>query len=476
MGKDVKISGHVGSNSVGGQFSGDSEVLAKCLGKVALVALAAYAGTMSIKYFYEKSCKKAGLNTKNNPHNNELGPRNPTREDGSTSIGPTIGDVHESADGDNSLPEQIPHPWKGYKRTPVKARPEDAPAPKENRLLDVYIRAGRIVFLFAPTDVGKTTLAVQLAYEMAFEKDSKIFPNSVIRHPKKVIYYDEEYQGESFQKEGYRNMFEINDGRFLYTQGAHDGIDDMLEAIYNDANQKEYEGHDIVMFIDNIKAVCKGTYSGKGSNGEGRFINSLKSIKNYLEDKKGIRLTVVVIAHTTSDAADEKRYKTITEKNLQGTNDQSDFANELIALGDTRIGPEYKRVKALKNKELPKDGKVWVVKRVDGTTFECVGYELESDTIDKKIAPALLSKYTSGNTVYKQLDSASPDSEEGNGTKASYSREKIELTEEQLVRCREVYEDAISSGKGKTAALKETAGEVLGDEGKYKTVERRLGL
>lgn len=370
----------------------------------------------------------------------------------------------------------IDRPWKGYKRAPVKARPEDAPAPREARLLDVYIRAGRVVFLFAPTDVGKTTLAVQLASEMAFGEDSKIFPNSVIRHPKKLIYYDEEYQGESFQKEGYRDVFESNDGRFLYTQGAHDGIDDMLDAIYYDANQKEHEGHDIVMFIDNIKAVCKGTYSGKGTNGEGRFIKSLKSIKNYLEDKKGIRLTVVVIAHTTKAAADEKKYKPITVTILQGTNDQSDFANELIALGDTLIGPEYKRVKVLKNKALPKDDKVWVVKRIDATTFEYVAYELESDTIDKKIAATLLAKYTSGNLGDAQLDSALPDCKKESESKASYSREKIEFAEEQLVRCREVYEEAVASGKGKTSALKIAAYEVLGDEGKYKTIERRLGL
>lgn len=370
----------------------------------------------------------------------------------------------------------IDRPWKGYKRTPVKGRPEDAPAPKEGRLLDVYIRAGRVVFLFAPTDVGKTTLAVQLASEMAFREESKIFPNSVIRHPKKVIYYDEEYEGESFQKEGYREVFESNDGRFLYTQGAHDGIDDMLDAIYYDANQKEYEGHDIVMFIDNIKAVCKGTYSGKGTNGEGRFIKSLKSIKNYLEDKKGIRLTVVVIAHTTKEAADEKRYKTLTEQNLQGTNDQSDFANELIALGDTLIGPEYKRVKALKNKKLPKDGKVWVVKRIDETTFEYVAYELESDTIDKKIAATLLAKYTSGNMGNAQPDSASTEGEDSDDEPKSWSREKIELTDEQLARCREVYDEAISSGNSKAAALKEAAEKVLGDASKYKTVKRRLSL
>ena len=133
-------------------------------------------------------------------------------------------------------------------------------------------------------------------------------------------------------------------------------------------------------------------------------------------------------------------------------------------------------MKALKNKKLPKDGKVWVVKRIDETTFEYVAYELESDTIDKKIAATLLAKYTSGNMGNVQPDSASTEGEDSDDEPKSWSREKIEFTEEMLARCREVYDEAIRSGKGKTAALREAAGEVLGDAGKYKTIERRLGL
>ena len=78
--------------------------------------------------------------------------------------------------------------------------------------------------------------------------------------------------------------------------------------------------------------------------------------------------------------------------------------------------------------------------------------------------------------VSTQPDSASTEGEDSDDESKSWSREKIELTDELLARCREVYDEAINSGKGKTAALKEAAGKVLGDEGKYKTVERRLSL
>ena len=57
-----------------------------------------------------------------------------------------------------------------------------------------------------------------------------------------------------------------------------------------------------------------------------------------------------------------------------------------------------------------------------------------------------------------------------------YSREKIELTTEQVEQCVEIYQKARNQGLPKVEARKKAAKEILGDESKYATVERRMLL
>ena len=340
---------------------------------------------------------------------------------------------------------KIDRPWKGYKRPPKLQKPENIDPPVDEQLIGLQLCAGKTIFLFAPTDMGKTTLAIQLACEMMYEKESNIFPGSIIRKPKKLIYYDEEYEGESFQKDEYIEQFtEKNDGSFMLCTGSHGGIDEMLDGIYEDVNLKEHEGQDVVIFVDNIAAVCSGTYGRRTPNGEGYFMQSLKSLKNYLKDVKGIRLTIVLIAHTNKDMADEsKKYKPLTNANLQGTSQQVIFANQIIAMGATRISPDHMRIKADKNKKAKKDGCVWVVERTDSITFKFVGYELEEDTISVAGATVLRMEYMA-NDCDDQQNSIEPNitKKPQQGAKCMMSKEEydfiVKLREEERMSFKQI--------------------------------------
>lgn len=358
--------------------------------------------------------------------------------------------------------------------TPDNVRDALTRAPRSRQLFGEFLYERDKAYWGARTGVGKTTLAFQCATDLAMGKHSEAFGNTNAPIPQLVYYFDFEVgTSDMLGKQG-GLLQQCPSGSIVYkdyvgkfTAGDVEYIGTLLAII---AKSLWENGRDTTIFIDNITALC-----GESDNCKKALRDGIdKLVENALQII-GINVTFVCVSHIT----DGDDFMPLKKENLRGNKTQITWATSVLLFGKTRTGGRY--IKQLENRKgyNPDEDRV-VTTRLEGkdegtSHWVAEGWDYECNVIALK--PKQNKTETAAPTHNSpQLDSASPDSEEENGTKASYSREKIELTEEQLVRCREVYEDAISSGKGKTAALKETAGEVLGDEGKYKTVERRLGL
>lgn len=232
------------------------------------------------------------------------------------------------------------------------------------------IYEGCCFILYAPTDAGKTTLALQIANELAYNKESDLIPQWPIGQGRRILYFDEEYNAEHFSpelKEFYKSKSE--DRVVFYNRSG--SVESILDRLYS---QVVKGGVPTVAFIDNIGAVCKGNNIAQ----EKRLMEGVWKIIRYVNDvvQPSIPLTVVLIGHTNA-AKYADRFKHCAEGNLQGASEQVNYATALIELACTRK-PGYYRLAFPKNKVLAKSGQVHIIRRHDALNFKYV-CEMEED-------------------------------------------------------------------------------------------------
>lgn len=346
--------------------------------------------------------------------------------------------------------------------------------PQSRKLFGEYLYERDKAYWGARAGIGKSTLAFQCATDLARGNRSEAFDNANTPIPQLVYFFDFETgpsvmmgkQGRLFRQcppgsifyKDYVGQFEAGDIKYI---GA------LLVII---AKLIWEHRRNTTIFLDNITALC-----GESDNCRKVLRNGIDKLVINARQKLGMNVTFVCLAHITE--GDD--YMLLKKENLRGNSTQITWATSVLLFGKTRNGGRY--IKQLKNRQGDNpDEDLVVTTRLEGkkegaSHWVAEDLDYECNVIALKPKP---NKTDSSAPVpnSSQLDSASLGSEEENNTKTSYSREKIELTEEQLYSCRDVYEKAISSGKGKKAALEEAAEVVLQGKISYKTLERRLEL
>lgn len=238
------------------------------------------------------------------------------------------------------------------------------------------IYEGFCFILFAPTDVGKTTLALQIANELGYNKTSNLMPGWEIGQGRRIMYFDEEYGLENFPVE-LKEFYQSKGEERVEFYNKSGGVERLLDRLYA---QVKKGGKPTVAFIDNIGAACGGNNLAK----EKRLLEGVWKIINYLRDKEqpSIPLTVVLIGHTNA-AKFADRFKHSSEGNLQGASEQANYATGMIELASTRRAG-YFRLAFPKNKAVPKSDGVDIIHRVDVLNFEHTCQMDEDMALDKK--------------------------------------------------------------------------------------------
>lgn len=259
-------------------------------------------------------------------------------------------------------------------------------------LWGLAIYEGKNYNLFAPTNVGKTTLALQILNELAYADTSSLIPGMEIGKGRRLMFFDEEYNLDNFSEE-YKNFYKEKSkehgGSRIEFYGKTGNVEIFLDRLYN---LLKNDKRSTVVFIDNISALC-----GQSAQKQSRLLNGVKKIEDYLRDcmQPSRVVTTIFIGHTNLQNYTD-RYKPITERDMQGSSELGNMITGSIAMGYTRLGPGYYRLSFPKNKAMQATDKVHVIRRADAINFEHICEMNEEDTIVKNASLPENANNTSG--------------------------------------------------------------------------------
>lgn len=449
MGK-IDARGKVSLSELSGQMKGDTKDICKGLGVLTALGLAAYGAYKGINFIYEKACKEAGLNTKDNPHNNERGPRySKTSSSGITKNIPTTPPVLVECDDEDDEEEEEKQPeWelllrgRADEEDAASVSMEDVENAADPEVLQELIYQG-INLIVANEKVGKTIFCMHLATALAKGVRTEVLPQRGIVVKQKVFYYEFENTLPVIKKHFFKRIEEVvNKGDLVLIPQPFDG-EEMLEEIAKKVANLHRTCKHLTFVIDCIYDM--------EVNETNELQQGLKRIYRNAMDDYGCYVTILLVQHLNDGD------KVKGSKNLKRS------ASSIISLTPDESNDNLVNIS-------------WKGRCVTKGSTMCIrkgpreGYErdlhYEPFEMDPKLVP--------------QLDSALPSTQPLDETcvpeRRDYSREKIELTTQQVEQCVEIYQKARIQGLSKVEARKKAAREILGDESKYATVERRMLL
>jgi archaellum biogenesis ATPase FlaH len=256
------------------------------------------------------------------------------------------------------------------------------PIPK--MLFGEFWYEGEICILFADTNLGKSSLAVQIANSIT--KGKSITPFGLEAEAQKVLYFDFELSDRQFisryseQKFGsYTNIYEFDEKLLRVEVNPDGGVADnfaeyeksliaSIEAAIEETGTK-------VLIIDNITYLKNDNEKAKDALPLMKALKSLKTKHN---------LSIQVLAHTP------KIYlsKPITKNDLAGSKMLINFCDSAFSMGKSQLGSEYRYLIQVKQRN---SGQVYdsdnvcygrISKPDNFLMFDFEGYGAESEHID----------------------------------------------------------------------------------------------
>ena len=234
-------------------------------------------------------------------------------------------------------------------RTASQVLADAAKHPIPNMLFGEFIFEGELTTLYAPTNRGKSFLALHIAHLIASGKSLDGLENEA--EPQKVIYFDlelsdlqfwarysEEYK-DSKGKRAYRNPFPMHQnlciGNFSATACPRgvDPVEWYFKCIEKFA--KKYDSK--VIFIDNISWLT--------NKGLEKMEDAKKLVERLLRLVKQNKYTIIILAHTpkVNDNAP------ITMRDLAGSAGLGNFCDAAFIINESwSQGKPYKYLKQVK--------------------------------------------------------------------------------------------------------------------------------
>ncbi|MEO7212403.1 AAA family ATPase [Mucilaginibacter sp.] len=201
---------------------------------------------------------------------------------------------------------------------------------------------GELCILFADTNAGKSTLAVQLGD--AISRGEAVGDLAVQQQPGPVLYFDFELSAAQFAKrytspDGelyrfppnfYRVIINPNGGNERKFASYHDYLINSLENIIVSTGSR-------TVIIDNITALRSSTESTAAAV---QLMRSLNTIKNRWG------LSLLVLAHTPK----RNPARPISRNDLQGSKMLMNFADSAFAIGESHATPGLRYLKQVKQR------------------------------------------------------------------------------------------------------------------------------
>jgi len=223
---------------------------------------------------------------------------------------------------------------------------KEIPTPK--MLFGEFWLEGELAILFADTGKGKSLLAVQIAESIA--KGFSVAPMEMTAKPQKVLYFDFELTAKQFEMRYAKEAAKDGNGQLTGHYKFSDNFSrvevkmevSVPRGFYTFEN---YLRHSIervvketgatVLIIDNI------TYLKRSSDSTREAIPLMRELKR-LKDIHG--LSILVLAHTPK----RDNSRPITVNDLQGSKVLSNFADNIFAIGQSKLSPDGRYIKHIK--------------------------------------------------------------------------------------------------------------------------------
>jgi len=218
-----------------------------------------------------------------------------------------------------------------------------------NMLFSEFIFEGELTTLYAPTNRGKSFLALHIAHLIASGKSLDGLENEA--DPQKVVYFDLELSDLQFQarysekykasdgKRAYRNRFKFHRNLYISkfaTSTPPKGVD-QVDWYFSQIKETAEECKAKIIFLDNISWL-----SNKGLE---KMEDAKKLVERLLRLVKQNGYTIIILAHTpkVNDNAP------ITMRDLAGSAGLGNFCDAAFIINESwSQGKPYKYLKQVK--------------------------------------------------------------------------------------------------------------------------------
>jgi transcriptional regulator with XRE-family HTH domain len=215
------------------------------------------------------------------------------------------------------------------------------PVPK--KLFGDFWLEGELCILFSDTGKGKSILAVQIAESIA--RGTCIQPIAMTAGPQTVLYLDLELSDKQFEMryaedaepdaDYLGNHYRFSDNFFRAELAAqdesHSGFASFQEYLHSSIRSLVEHVGAKVLIVDNITFL----------NGSGSAITLMRELKKL---KAELGVSILVLAHTPKLHV----WRPISVNDLQGSKNLSNFADNIFAIGQSRIESEVRYIKHIK--------------------------------------------------------------------------------------------------------------------------------
>lgn len=251
-----------------------------------------------------------------------------------------------------------------------------------------YIRQGELALIVGDTNSGKTLLASDIA--LANNNNLCHWNEQMNNVKRKTIYIDGEHSDSQIARR-YENLLECASGDLIrgrFTEAEYDDcIEDKLLAIKKLIRKNSDTK---LLIVDNLMCVLNNGNSVKQAQ---QFIQGLKRIKEMND------LTIILVAHLNK----RNSKNPIEIKDILGSSVIANYADSIIAVGNTCEGDHIKYLKQLKSRSSVKMSEVAVLEIVEEPYlhFEFREYDMEENLLPRKVVSRSSISLSMGEMIYK---------------------------------------------------------------------------